>query len=347
MGDCDFLYGMNSAKPQGADKHDYGIIMCIETGEQEIVPLLWGALFSSGDVHTVVWEDDGEQHPLSVWHTSVAAGLENLQRRKSSILPRVHSSLHPFIDAFEQALAVCKYSHIQLDMSTLGAWLSYDQAATTERVMACLNVFDSGDGWAAYYQGPVLTNTYELYGMKFLFSDWSPAAGQVGWYRVDSKGKIVATGNPGGLFTFDEDEAGDKSGEELPLFFTACARGELPVIRSLLSAGQDVNEGAVMPNTSGVTGLMLASLYGHAGVAAELIRAGANVDAKTDKGAFALGLAAEDGHAEVVKLLLEAGADPHAQNEDGWDALFMASIYRHKEVQDVLNEALDKDAGAK
>lgn len=339
MGDCDFLYGMKSDKPQGSRKKDEGVIMAAETDNQMRIPLLWGALFTAKDRRTIRWNVRGKQHSLSAWHTSLASALENLRARIPAILPRVHPALHPFVEAFEQALAACTFPYLQLDMEALAFWLDHDRKAVDERVEACLGAWQSEDAWRAYFGGPQITNTYDLYGMKFLFSNWSPKSGQVGWYAVGDDGKIRPSGCPGGVFVVGKDTSSKEKPPDLPLFFIVCAKGDLPAVRSLLKSGQDVNTRVELPQTKGVTGLMLASLYGQAPVVEELIRAGADVNAMTDKQAFALALAAEDGHTEVVRLLIAAGADVNAKNEDGWDAMMMAVIYKHSAIQDLLLDA--------
>ena len=113
-------------------------------------------------------------------------------------------------------------------------------------------------------------------------------------------------------------------------------------VRKLLGSGQNVNARVELPRAKGVTGLMLAAVEGRASIVEELIRSGADVNAKSDKGTTALMLASEEGHADCVKLLIDAGAAVDAKNEDGWDALFMATIYKHHSVQELLFAALDR-----
>ena len=338
MGDCDFFIGLKSVKPQGARKKDYGVIMCAETDPDMIVPLLWGAVFTDQDRRTMRRSEGGRRVELSVWHTSRASGLEKLRQRKPWILRHVHPALHPFVDSYEQALATCKYPYLQLDMDTLAAWLDYDATAVANRIQACLDAFDSEEGWQAYFNQPLVTNTYDLYGMLFMFSDFSSEAGAPGWYQVGPDGRIVPAGCPGGVFVLGE-SSGEEAAPSLPLFFNVCSKGDLAAVKSLLGSGQDVNARVELPRAKGVTGLMLAAVEGRASIVEELIRSGADVNAKSDKGATALMLASEDGHADCVKLLIDSGADVDAKNEDGWDALIMATIYKHHEIQKMLIEA--------
>ena len=71
---------------------------------------------------------------------------------------------------------------------------------------------------------------------------------------------------------------------------------------------------------------MHAARSGHADCAAQLLDAGATLDARTPKNSDALMIAAFSRHADVVRLLLERGADPTRQNEEGQTARDMAQM---------------------
>jgi ankyrin repeat protein len=73
----------------------------------------------------------------------------------------------------------------------------------------------------------------------------------------------------------------------------------------------------------------------------ELLRAGADVDERTDDSQTPLLLAARRGHREVVRVLLEKGADSNAADENGNTALILATKGRHKAVVRLL---LSKEA---
>ena len=89
----------------------------------------------------------------------------------------------------------------------------------------------------------------------------------------------------------------------------------------LLKAGADVNA----KTKDGETALMVALLEGHTESVNALIKAGADVNAKDIKGGTALMLAALYGQAEDIKLLLNAGADVNARNDiDGKRAVDIA-----------------------
>ena len=76
----------------------------------------------------------------------------------------------------------------------------------------------------------------------------------------------------------------------------------------------------------------------------ELLKKGADVNAKDGHGSPALVLAAESdyrGRTELMKLLLEKGADVNAKTKGGWTALMEAALRGHVELVKLL---LDKGA---
>ena len=76
---------------------------------------------------------------------------------------------------------------------------------------------------------------------------------------------------------------------------------------------------------------------GDAGVAAQLIALGADVDAAENKYGFRpVHAVAEQGHIEVAKLLLSAGVDADALTNCGNTALAIATMNNHHDMADVL-----------
>ena len=76
----------------------------------------------------------------------------------------------------------------------------------------------------------------------------------------------------------------------------------------------------------------------------DLIKSGANVNAKTDNGETALMWAVRHRNAEVVKALIEAGADINAKNNKGATALMLALILNRspaKTVQILIDSGAD------
>ncbi|HUW83232.1 MAG TPA: ankyrin repeat domain-containing protein [Phycisphaerae bacterium] len=143
---------------------------------------------------------------------------------------------------------------------------------------------------------------------------------------------VFATVCPSSAFADDTDD--------LPV---AAYRGDLNRVRSLLSAGADVNAKA----TAGVTALWQAAANGHTEIVKALLesKANVNVQRKTDS-STPLFVAAVYGHADIVKVLLEAAADVnakvHAAGEDH-TPLSIATQRGHTEVIKLLTEYGAKD----
>ncbi|MBB5236153.1 ankyrin repeat domain-containing protein [Deinococcus budaensis] len=161
--------------------------------------------------------------------------------------------------------------------------------------------------------------------------------------------------------------------------FEAAATGELAVLRGQLDAQPDLLH-AFSPD--GFSLLGLAALFGHEGVAAELLSRGANVnrasqnalevqplhsavagdhpalarrllDAGADVNAVQHGGltplmgAARNGNQALVVVLLAAGADPAARTADGQDAEALAAEEGHQAVAGILRAARHEPQGTR
>lgn len=92
-------------------------------------------------------------------------------------------------------------------------------------------------------------------------------------------------------------------------FLKACARGEIDKIKVYLAKGGSLNV-----TKDGYTGLHFAARSGKAYAVRVLIKAGSDINARTEQsGAQPLHLAAISGNVKTVMILVEAGADPHAK----------------------------------
>tara|TARA_B110000208_G_C11437758_1_gene309633 strand:+ start:23 stop:571 length:549 start_codon:yes stop_codon:yes gene_type:complete len=113
----------------------------------------------------------------------------------------------------------------------------------------------------------------------------------------------------------------------------ACHHGNLEMVDTLVTSGADLN----LPNNVGYTPLHHSVMGQHTAVAIYLIRAGAEVNAKTlDASSTALHYAAWKGMLEVVEELVNAGADMIATDAHGHRAISIASGSGHRAVREFL-----------
>jgi ankyrin repeat protein len=116
----------------------------------------------------------------------------------------------------------------------------------------------------------------------------------------------------------------------------AARHGNLGIVKTLLKAEANINA----RSRYGDTPLTAATYFCHPNVAEFLIEQGADVNAKNEGyGSTPLMLAAECNNVEIVKALLERGARINEKNKKGMNAVTAASIKGHKEVVQVLLQA--------
>src|SRR5260370_26701359 len=89
------------------------------------------------------------------------------------------------------------------------------------------------------------------------------------------------------------------------------------------------------------TALMVAALEGHTQEVKELVRRGADINAKDSMGRTALMFAAINMHYETVKVLLEHGAEVNARSNVGGTALMLAASSGEPRIVEAL---LDRGA---
>jgi hypothetical protein len=112
----------------------------------------------------------------------------------------------------------------------------------------------------------------------------------------------------------------------------AARNGDTARVRELLRKGANANA----KDRGGWTPLHWAAFWGHVDVAKLLLEHGADVNARDEDSRTPLHVAAAGGHAEVARLLLERGADANARGKDGWTPLHYAASYGHADVARLL-----------
>lgn len=123
-----------------------------------------------------------------------------------------------------------------------------------------------------------------------------------------------------------------KNHDPTPLY-NASAAGHLEIVRFFLERGADPNS---LNYSWGFTPLGMALSTPYIDVAEELIRHGADVNARRRDGNTYLMHAARAGRMAVVEFLLAEGADPRLENDDGYTALDLAKENNHPEIAVLL-----------
>lgn len=114
-----------------------------------------------------------------------------------------------------------------------------------------------------------------------------------------------------------------------PLMYVA-SMGDLGKVNNFISRGADVKA----RDKDGWTALHHATLGGiHDDVMRALIRAGADVNAKTSRNETALILSAMKGKVEEVRVLVESGTDVNVKTSSGETALIMAAEFGHSDEE--------------
>ena len=115
------------------------------------------------------------------------------------------------------------------------------------------------------------------------------------------------------------------SGKKVSLLHIAAQEGHRELAADLLTAGALVN--ALLSN--GATPLFIAALRGQRELAADLLKAGAEVSKARKDRATPLHIAAQKGYRGLAADLLKAGALVNASRNDGATPLFMAAQNGH------------------
>jgi len=94
----------------------------------------------------------------------------------------------------------------------------------------------------------------------------------------------------------------------------------------------------------GVATLMKAAMEGDTAQAQQMIRDGADVNARDDSGRTALMIAASNGHTYIVQLLLDSGADPAARDKQNMTALLSAEAKGFARTASLLKDSTPNGA---
>lgn len=112
----------------------------------------------------------------------------------------------------------------------------------------------------------------------------------------------------------------------------------ITLVRLLIDANADVQG----TNSLGQTVLHLASMYGQVEMVNDLLKGGANIDARCFKGDTALIYAVEGGsHGDVIDALLQAGADPTIVNQEGKTAMDLLAANGNQRCAEAIQRAID------
>lgn len=113
---------------------------------------------------------------------------------------------------------------------------------------------------------------------------------------------------------------------------------------SLVESGADVNERAWGGDTPIHRAVNKRNSGCKAEVIKELIKYGANVNAKGFNEYTPLMIATINDNINAVQILLDAGANVNIDRADGWTALRYAISNEHNDIARLLNERAEKKA---
>lgn len=116
-------------------------------------------------------------------------------------------------------------------------------------------------------------------------------------------------------------------------FFNACSYGDIRTVKSMIKS----NPGLVnTPNESGWFPIHDAAQQGQTAVVIELLKAGANINARTGFKTTPLQYAVMSHHIDTGKALLARGADPNIPDDVGTASLHRAIQHSYYDYAELL-----------
>ena len=110
--------------------------------------------------------------------------------------------------------------------------------------------------------------------------------------------------------------------------------GDVQAAIEFLAAGADVNA----KDERGETAIFSAVIGGYTELVKMLINKGADVNVKNKAGFTSLHEGAYSGDSDIVALLIDSGADVNAVKADGMTPLDMATFAKHRVIADLLRK---------
>merc|ERR1712115_710309 len=104
------------------------------------------------------------------------------------------------------------------------------------------------------------------------------------------------------------------AGNNANALYLAAQEGHLDILKEILATPGGVSSEVLNTQVKGgITAVYISSYEGHDQVLAELVKAKADMDIRSDQGATPLFVALQNRHHDCTKVLLDAGANPNTR----------------------------------